>query len=64
MKIAGLKLIQFFRNYPQLELELDKNLNLFVGANRQGKTNLLESIFFLISRSSFRTHNENKRRNG
>ncbi len=59
MKIAGLKLIQF-RNYPQLELELDKNLNLFVGANGQGKTNLLESIFFLASGSSFRTHNESE----
>lgn len=59
MRIEELKLIDF-RNYPHLELKLDKNLNLFVGANGQGKTNLLEAISFLASGSSFRTNNESE----
>ncbi|MBS3982888.1 MAG: DNA replication/repair protein RecF [Dethiobacter sp.] len=59
LRIEALKLINF-RNYPELELELDKNLNLFVGANGQGKTNLLEAISFLASGVSFRTHNESE----
>lgn len=57
MRIEGLKLIHY-RNYLKLEIELDNNLNLFVGANGQGKTNLLEAISFLASGFSFRTRNE------
>lgn len=59
MRIEELKLIDF-RNYPRIELKLDKNLNLFVGANGQGKTNLLEAISFLASGASFRTNNESE----
>ncbi|MBS4007651.1 MAG: DNA replication/repair protein RecF [Clostridium sp.] len=59
MRIERLKLVNF-RNYAQLELDLEQNLNLFVGANGQGKTNLLESISFLASGSSFRTHHESE----
>ncbi|NLZ38793.1 MAG: DNA replication/repair protein RecF [Firmicutes bacterium] len=47
-----------FRNYRYLNLELDPHLNIFVGANAQGKTNLLESLVFLATGSSFRTRNE------
>ena len=31
-----------FRNYEQLQLELDPGVNLILGENAQGKTNLLE----------------------
>ena len=34
-----------FRNYSSLELKLSKGLNIFYGANAQGKTNLLEALF-------------------
>ncbi|MCY4163269.1 MAG: DNA replication/repair protein RecF [bacterium] len=44
-----------FRNYPALELELSKGISLFVGSNGQGKTNLLEAIFYLITMRSFRS---------
>lgn len=36
-----------YRNYDNLELELDKRLNIFIGENAQGKTNILESIYVL-----------------
>lgn len=43
-----------FRNYQELDLQLDPGVNLIVGDNAQGKTNLLESIFYLGSGKSFR----------
>ena len=36
-----------FRNYSNLNLNFDKNINIFIGNNAQGKTNILESIYFL-----------------
>lgn len=44
-----------FRNYQEAEVYLSPHLNVFHGANAQGKTNLLESIYFLIFGRSFRT---------
>ena len=44
-----------FRNYAELELEPSAGLNLFVGANAQGKSNLLEAIAMLGTGKSFRT---------
>ena len=44
-----------FRNYAQLDLEPVRGLNVFVGANAQGKSNLLEAIAMLGTGKSFRT---------
>ncbi|MGN0866651.1 MAG: DNA replication/repair protein RecF [Oligosphaeraceae bacterium] len=44
-----------FRNYEQLRLELSPGINAFIGANGQGKTNLLEAVHFLSLLRSFRT---------
>lgn len=44
-----------FRNYVELDLEPASGLNVFVGANAQGKSNLLEAIAMLGTGKSFRT---------
>ena len=44
-----------FRNYEALELTAEPGVNLIVGDNAQGKTNLLESIVYLGSGKSWRT---------
>ena len=44
-----------FRNYEQLHLAAEPGVNLIVGDNAQGKTNLLESIVYLGSGKSWRT---------
>ncbi|MBR3523248.1 MAG: DNA replication/repair protein RecF [Bacilli bacterium] len=36
-----------FRNYEKLKLKFNKGINILYGSNAQGKTNLLESIYFL-----------------
>jgi DNA replication and repair protein RecF len=43
-----------FRNLERLELVCGPRLNLFVGNNGQGKTNLLESVYVLGQLRSFR----------
>lgn len=44
-----------FRNYDHLFLELNKKINILVGDNAQGKTNVLESIYLLAITKSHRT---------
>ncbi len=47
-----------FRNYRSLTLEFPSAVNLLLGANAQGKTNLLEAIYLLGTFKSFKTqHN-------
>ena len=43
-----------FRNYQQLQVDFEPGVNLIVGNNAQGKTNLLEAISYLGSGRSFR----------
>ncbi len=44
-----------YRNFSDLSIEFDPNLNIFIGNNAQGKTNLLEGINFIVKGSSYRT---------
>ncbi len=54
MKIKSIK-IENFRNYNKLNIELSSGVNVFVGKNAQGKTNLLESIYYCSIGKSTRT---------
>ena len=49
-----------FRNYKELKLEFHPNVNLILGNNAQGKTNLLESIFITSMGKSFRTSKDSE----
>ncbi|WP_138314922.1 DNA replication/repair protein RecF [Rhodoluna limnophila] len=53
MYIKHLSLAQF-RNYKSAELSLSQGVNLLVGPNGQGKTNLVEAIRYLSTISSHR----------
>ena len=44
-----------FRNYELLELRFSPNMNIIIGGNAQGKTNILEGIYFLSTAKSHRT---------
>jgi DNA replication and repair protein RecF len=46
---------QNFRNLAETEVEFHPQSNILVGRNGQGKTNLLEAIYFLATTKSFRT---------
>ena len=52
--IRKLNLINF-RNYKKTSINLDKKINILIGDNAQGKTNILESIYFLALTKSYRT---------
>lgn len=45
-----------FRNLAPATLELHPTANIVLGRNGQGKTNLLEAIYFLATTKSFRTN--------
>ena len=57
MKISHLYAVNF-RNYEQCQLELASMINVFYGKNAQGKTNLLEAIFYGAFGLSHRTSAE------
>ncbi len=47
-----------FRNFARLDTDLPRSVLLLVGSNAQGKTSLLESIYYLASFTSFQTHTD------
>ena len=54
-------LLKDFRNYEELSLtDIDPKINLILGENAQGKTNLIEAIYFLSCGRSFRSATEER----
>lgn len=47
-----------FRNFARLDLDIPRRAVLLVGSNAQGKTSVLEAIYFLATFSSFQTHTD------
>ena len=54
MYIKNIK-IKDFRNYEVLDLEFNEKVNIIMGSNAQGKTNLMEAIYISSFGRSFRT---------
>ena len=54
MRLEALTLYDF-RNYARLEASFVPGVNLILGENAQGKTNLLEAVAYLSTGRSFRT---------
>lgn len=50
--------LQNFRNYVRLELNLAPQTTILYGDNAQGKTNLVEAIYFMATTKSFRTSSD------
>ena len=57
MVLNTIKLVNY-RNYENLLLSFSENINIIVGNNALGKTNILESIYVLALTKSFRTSND------
>lgn len=47
-----------YRNYSNKQIVFDKGLNIIIGKNGTGKTNILESIIVVSNTKSFRTNND------
>jgi DNA replication and repair protein RecF len=58
MLVKTLELVNF-RSHRQLTLELADKVNVFVGRNGAGKTNILEAVYFLSTAESHRTSQKN-----
>jgi len=59
MIFTGVRLVAF-RNYESLDFTPQPGLNVLVGANAQGKSNLLEALAMLATGKSFRAHRESE----
>ena len=59
MFIKNLKL-KNYRNYDDIEISFNSNKILFIGKNAQGKTNLLESIFYLSTLDALRAKSDSE----
>jgi len=57
MRIHSIEL-RNFRNYREAECSFDEGVNVIAGANAQGKTNLLEAVYYLAGARSFRTRSD------
>ena len=47
-----------FRNYSNYQIDFDPGINLIIGENGIGKSNILESIIFISNTKSYRTYKD------
>src|SRR5690625_5008643 len=47
-----------YRNYDKLDMSFENKVNVIIGQNAQGKTNLLEAIYVLAFTKSYRSTND------
>lgn len=59
MRVNSLQLIDY-RNYASLELTLQDDINIFIGCNAQGKTNILEAVYYASMGSSYRSNTDSE----
>ena len=52
-------LLKNYRNYENVKIKFNSKINILIGDNAQGKTNILESIYFLSITKSYRTSDDN-----
>ena len=45
-----------FRNFARLDLDMPRRVVVLAGSNAQGKTSLLEAVYFMAALTSFQTH--------
>lgn len=57
MRLNEIRLNQF-RNLIQVQFQPESGLNILSGANAQGKTNILEAVYFLATTTTFRSGKE------
>ena len=51
-------LLKNYRNYENARVKFNSKINIIIGDNAQGKTNILESIYFLSITKSYRTSDD------
>ncbi len=62
MRLTKINLLNF-RNYKKCNIKFNETVNVFIGNNFQGKTNILESIYVLALTKSYRTNNDDNLKN-
>jgi len=53
-------ILKNFRNYVNLTLNFTHSINIFIGENAQGKTNILEAIYYAAMGHSHRANTDNE----
>ncbi len=53
-------ILRNYRNYKELFLDFSDNINIFLGKNAQGKTNIIESVYYSSLGHSHRTRNDSE----
>ena len=57
MQITSL-VLRSYRNYEEMHLDFDSGVQIFLGANAQGKTNIIEALYYAAFGRSHRTSSD------